>query len=182
MWSKLNCLTSPGVLSRCTRQLLQPSARAPQLLLPASPPHLLLPAPPSPAACIEGRAAREHSLILTSCSCKCNAKQCTVQNALWLDMVHRAWTIRCIPLHCSSVSRLSDHQPDCLVLLSKLLRILDVEVSRYQQSSLPLLLILLIITISTLLTLLSTRVWPVPDPAEKPQPFSAVGLLLTRTS
>ena len=26
------------------------------------------------------------------------------------------------------------------------------------------------------------RVRPVPDPAEKPQPFSAVGLLLTRTS
>ena len=27
-----------------------------------------------------------------------------------------------------------------------------------------------------------SRVRPVPDPAEKPQPFSAVGLLLTRTS
>ena len=27
-----------------------------------------------------------------------------------------------------------------------------------------------------------TRVQPVPDPAEKPQPFSAVGLLHTRTS
>ena len=30
--------------------------------------------------------------------------------------------------------------------------------------------------------LVGCRVRPVPDPAEKPQPFSAVGLLLTRTS
>ena len=31
-------------------------------------------------------------------------------------------------------------------------------------------------------SILAARVRPVPDPAEKPQPFSAVGLLLTRTS
>ena len=31
------------------------------------------------------------------------------------------------------------------------------------------------------LDLVDSRVRPVPDPAEKPQPFSAVGLLLTRT-